>query len=172
MNQPTLPTEIETQLVAAVRREKRGWLKGAIGMAVFGALFSPAVYFTATPPPGVSPLMAALGTAAFFVLIGALMLLPALGDPRKTKGVALLRTRPSTSIVWLFVQYPPRGRAAAHVSFGFDDGTMGSVRVPYLEAERVFDWLCAYAPNAVDGFTDERLQRFHQEPHSLSRAAA
>ncbi len=163
-----LASEIEASIVNAVREQKRAWLKGGVGTAGIGWVLAIPIYASATPPPGVTPLMVTVGTTAFFCVLGAALALFSLGDPSRVAGLELLRGASADRLVWLFAQHGgPRSRIS-HVTFGFDDGKMGSLPVLTRDADEVVQALRSHAPRALVGFSEERLQRYHRAPQAFA----
>lgn len=162
-----LSSVIEETIVSAVRTQKRSWLRQGVGVVCVGVVLAIPVYFVATPPNGGSPLTVALGTAAMFAVLGGVVALFSLGDPRRGAGLEQLRNTPAERIVWLFVSYG-RGTHLAHITFGSDDGKMGSVAVLRRDAEATFQALHSHVPHAHVGFSQERMERYHRAPQAFA----
>ena len=156
-----LPADLEALLVQQIADRKKSFrTAGLTGPAVFfpmGVL----VYFFLDPPARNLWVMC-LGAG----LLGMLMLIPGLGDPRKAKVLQELRRR-AQDVVWMYVRINQGNGAMSWVLVHLVDGKV--LRLPTKNGSEgiVIEALARFLPHATTGFAPERAQAFKRDPKSL-----
>lgn len=159
-----LPPQLEALLVEAARERKKMWRTGAITMVLLMLGLGALSYFALDPPENVR--VAAL--AGFGLVVGLLLFLPSLGDPKKAKILDVLRRR-ADAIVWMYVHVQRGQGAGSWIVIGFDDGTRDRADAVMGREEELLRALGALAPRATLGFSPATEARFLQAPASLRR---
>lgn len=159
-----MPPDLEALLIEQIRAAKRNWRNGGLTMIVLMGVLGAISYFGLGGREGTG--LAAL--SGFGAFVGALLLLPSLGDPAKAKILSTLRAR-SASIVWLYV-FTQRGQAAASwIIVGLDDGKRERVPAILGREQEVLTAMTRLAPKATVGFTPALDALFRRTPVELRR---
>ncbi len=162
----TMTPELEALLVEQIRDSKKGFRNGGLTMIVLMVVLA-AISLVALDPREGQGLAALCGLG---VLVGALLLVPSFGDPRKAKILTTLRTRAS-DVVWLFV-FTQRGQAAGSwIVMGFVDGTRDRVPAILGREDEVLRAMAACCPQATLGYSPAIEAQFAKAPVELRRLA-
>lgn len=158
-----LAPDLEALLVEAIRARKRMWRVGGLGMIAMMGVLGALAFFVGEPPDTLGPAaLAGIGAA-----VGALALVPSLGDPRRAEIFTTLRER-ADAIVWAYVLVEPN-QASSWVMLGLDDGARARTPAVMGHEQALLRWLAAHAPRATVGFSPELDARFRASPASLRR---
>ena len=157
-----LPPDLEALLVQQVADRKRTHLKTAIGVpALFLALA--AISYFAFDPPERNRWVLCAGAG----LLGLLFFIPALGDPRETKPLRLLRER-AQDVVWMYA-HVVRNKGVSWILLRLADGKLVRLPAGFGSEDVVLRALGSYLPHATTGFSAEREVQYRRDPSSLRR---
>lgn len=160
-----LSAEIDALIVRHVRQYRRRFLYGGLGSMAIGALLALGAALTVPADRG---LKVGLLTFGMFFVLGFGLLVPALLDPTKAKLLQLLRSRPPTSIVWVFaVNFNTRNRNTMSVGVGFEDGARAFIDTDVGKEDEVLDALWALAPHARRDWSEDAEREFATSPSAF-----
>lgn len=158
-----LPHELDPFLIEQVRLQKRMHWLGALTMAAVMIVCGGLAWLALSAADA----QRIMGLAGFGLIVSALMVIPGLGDPRKTRAARTLRDR-AQEIVWIYPE-EVRGQSASQwVVLCMEGGAR--VRFPAFSKRReseVFALIAALAPQAAQGFHPDLEMAFLKDPSSL-----
>lgn len=158
-----LPKELDPFLIDQVRLQKRMHWLGALTLALIMIVCGGIAWLSLSAADS----QRIMGLAGMGLIVSALMAIPGLGDPRKTRAARTLRDR-AQEIVWIYLE-EVRGQGASQwVVLCMEDGAR--VRFPAFSKRReseVFALVAALAPEAAQGFTPALEMAFLKDPSSL-----
>jgi hypothetical protein len=157
--------QLEALFVEQIRAAKGNWRNGGLTMIALMGLLALISYFGLGGREGTN----LVALCAFGAVVGALFLIPSLGNPKNAKILGRLRTE-AQRIVWLYV-FTQTGRGAGSwILIGFEDGTRGRLPAIMGGENEVLRAVASLAPQATVGFSPAIEAQFKKSPVELRRA--